>query len=180
MKIWASADRKSANADPRSAKERWNIDESAVDPGGGNRRWHGRFSCVETAQGPGGPPVFPLPWAINPSASCLATPEAMRAAVEQAGLRTVAQINFAAEVVKRGDPPYQANDVVMGDDFELRRANPAGLRGVFDKRILQRPLWDDASGECGGELADAFPAGSNGPLSDKQKGLRRRGSPVRN
>jgi sarcosine/dimethylglycine N-methyltransferase len=45
-------------------------------------RRQARFSCVETAQGPAGPPSFPLPWAIDASASCLATPEAMRAAVE--------------------------------------------------------------------------------------------------
>jgi ubiquinone/menaquinone biosynthesis C-methylase UbiE len=102
-------------------------------------RHRGRFSCVETAQGPGGPPVFPLPWAIDPSTSCLATPEAMRAAVEQAGLRIVEQINFAVEVAKRGKPPPQANDVVMGNDFEQRRANVmTGLRErcLVDQLIL--------------------------------------------
>jgi ubiquinone/menaquinone biosynthesis C-methylase UbiE len=89
----------------------------------------GRFSCVEIAQGPDGLPNFPLPWANDPSASCLTTPEAMRAAVEQAGLRVIEQIDFAAEVARRGEPPRQANDVVMGDDFEERRANVmAGLR----------------------------------------------------
>jgi ubiquinone/menaquinone biosynthesis C-methylase UbiE len=99
-------------------------------------RHQGRFSCIEAAQGPAGAPVFPLPWAIDPSASCLATPEAMRAAVEQAGLRIVEQINFAAEVAKRGDPPYQANDVVMGDDFELRRANV--MTGLREQRLVDQ------------------------------------------
>ena len=99
-------------------------------------RRQGRFSCVETAQGPGGPPVFPLPWAKDPSASCLATPEAMCAAVEQAGLRIVEQINFAAEVVKRGEPPHQANDVVMGDDFEQRRANV--MTGLQEQRLVDQ------------------------------------------
>jgi ubiquinone/menaquinone biosynthesis C-methylase UbiE len=99
-------------------------------------RRRGRFSCVETAQGPGGPPVFPLPWAIDPSSSYLATPEAMRAAVEQAGLQIVEQINFAAEVAKRGDPPHQANDVVMGDDFELRRANV--MSGLREQRLVDQ------------------------------------------
>jgi len=86
-------------------------------------RHRGRFSCVETAQGPGGPPLFPLPWASDPAASCLTTPEVMRTAVEHAGLRIVEQIDFDAEVAKRGQPPRQANDVVMGDDFEQRRSN---------------------------------------------------------
>jgi SAM-dependent methyltransferase len=37
-------------------------------------RRQGRFSCVESAQGPAGPPVFPLPWASDPSESFLARP----------------------------------------------------------------------------------------------------------
>ena len=60
----------------------------------------------------------------------------MRAPVEQAGLRIVEQINFAAEVAKRGDPPYQENDVVMGDDFELRRANV--MTGLREQRLVDQ------------------------------------------
>jgi ubiquinone/menaquinone biosynthesis C-methylase UbiE len=99
-------------------------------------RHRARFSCVETAQGHGGPPVFPLPWASDPSASGLATPEAMRTALEQAGLRIVEQINFTPEVAKRGEPPYQANDVVMGDDFEERRANV--MAGLRERRLVDQ------------------------------------------
>jgi hypothetical protein len=55
---------------------------------------------------------------------------------EQAGLRIVEQINFAAEVAKRGDPPHQANDVVMGDDFELRRANV--MSGLREQRLVDQ------------------------------------------
>jgi hypothetical protein len=99
-------------------------------------RRQGRFSCVETAQGPGGSPIFPLPWAKDPSASCLVTPEAARAAVEQAGLRIVEQTSFAAEVAKRGEPPHQANGVVMGDDFEQRRANV--MTGLRELRLVDQ------------------------------------------
>jgi hypothetical protein len=60
----------------------------------------------------------------------------MRAAVEQAGLQIVEQINFAAEVAKRGDPPHQANDVVMGDDFELCRANV--MFGLREQRLVDQ------------------------------------------
>jgi hypothetical protein len=58
----------------------------------------------------------------------------MCAAVEQAGLRIVEHINFSAEVVKRGEPPHQANDVVMGDDFEQRRANV--MTGLQEQRLV--------------------------------------------
>jgi ubiquinone/menaquinone biosynthesis C-methylase UbiE len=99
-------------------------------------RHRGRFSCVETAQGPGGPPHFPLPWAKDPAASALTTPAAMRAAVEQAGLRILEQIDFTAAVAKRGEPPPQANDVVMGDDFEQRRANV--MTGLQEQRLVDQ------------------------------------------
>jgi len=99
-------------------------------------RHQGRFSCVEIAQGPNGLPLFPLPWASDPSASGLTTPEAMRAAVEQAGLRVIEQTDFTAEVAKRGEPPRQANDVVMGDDFEVRRANV--MAGLREQRLVDQ------------------------------------------
>src|SRR5262249_48830443 len=99
-------------------------------------RHQGRVSCVEIAQGRNGLPLFPLPWASDPSASGLTTPEAMRAAVEQAGSRVIEQTDFTAEVAKRGEPPRQANDVVMGDDFEVRRANV--MAGLRDRRSDHR------------------------------------------
>src|SRR5260370_4196095 len=80
-------------------------------------RRQGRFSCVEAAQGPGGPPVFPLPWAKDPSASCLATPEAMRTAVEQAGLRIVEAVHFLAYRAKAEQAPPQANEPGNGGRF---------------------------------------------------------------
>ena len=101
-------------------------------------RHQGRFSCVEIAQGPNGLPLFPLPWASDPSASGLTTPEAMRAAVEQAGLRVIEQADFAAEVAKRGEPPRQANNVVMGDDFEERRANV--MAGLREQRLVDQMI----------------------------------------
>jgi SAM-dependent methyltransferase len=96
----------------------------------------GRFSCVETEQGPAGPPRFPLPWANDPSASALATPEAMRAALEGAGLRIIEQINFTPELAKRGDPPRQANEIVIGDDFALRVGNV--MAGMREGRLLDQ------------------------------------------
>ena len=73
---------------------------------------------------------------LDPSASGLTTPEAMRAAVEQAGSRVIEQTDFTAEVAKRGEPPRQANDVVMGDDFEVRRANV--MAGLREQRLVDQ------------------------------------------
>lgn len=99
-------------------------------------RSKGRFSCVETAQGPAGPPRFPLPWASEASESALATPEAMRAALEGAGLRIVEQTNFSAALAARGAPPRQANNVVMGDDFAVRLDNV--MTGLQERRLVDQ------------------------------------------
>lgn len=93
----------------------------------------GRFSCSEVAQGPGGAPVYPLPWASDPSYSFVALPEQMRAALEAGGLRVLEQIDLTPALLasirenmrraERGDPPQQRNGVVMGDDFAVRLRN---------------------------------------------------------
>ena len=108
----------------------------------------GRFSCVELAQGPGGPPAYPMPWAMEASASFLATPEEMRTAVEGAGLRVLEQLDLTDEVVahtqelraraRRGEPPTQRNAVVMGDDFVDRARNSAA--GLAERRLLDQFL----------------------------------------
>lgn len=45
----------------------------------------GRFAIYDILQGPGGPPRFPVPWAATPATSFLATPEALREDLAQAG-----------------------------------------------------------------------------------------------
>jgi ubiquinone/menaquinone biosynthesis C-methylase UbiE len=106
-------------------------------------RRNGRFSCVEVAQGKAGPLSFPLPWASDPSASFLVTPEEMRAALAAAGLRIEQQLDFGAELEKLGPPPRQANDVVMGDDFATRAQNAmAALKGgrlIHQFILAERP-----------------------------------------
>jgi SAM-dependent methyltransferase len=100
----------------------------------------GRFSCVEIAQGGTGQPHFPLPWASDPAASFLATPEAMRAELEAAGLGIVKQhLHFGEELEKLGPPPHQAHAVTMGDDFAIRIQNVmSGVRegSLVDEFIL--------------------------------------------
>lgn len=105
-----------------------------------------RFSCAEVAQGPAGPPAFPLPWATDQASSFLATPEEMRAALEAGGLQIVEQqdlteiaIAFGREVagrVARGELPPQTNQIVMGDDFAARARNMGG--GLSERRLLEQ------------------------------------------
>ncbi|MEK6591783.1 MAG: methyltransferase domain-containing protein [Pseudomonadota bacterium] len=105
----------------------------------------GRFSCSEFGQGPGGALIFPLPWATDTSASFLVTLEVMRQALEDGGLRTIEEIDlsaanlaFSREVrarAERGEPPLNANYVIMGDDFGERLANVG--RCAMEKRVVE-------------------------------------------
>lgn len=109
----------------------------------------GRFSCYEMAQGPGGALIFPLPWASDASASFVVTPGEMRRALEDGGLRVIEQtdlsalnLEYAKEMrarAERGEPPVNANYVVMGEDFaeRLRNASKCALEGrVVEQFIL--------------------------------------------
>jgi SAM-dependent methyltransferase len=79
----------------------------------------GRFSCNEIAQGPGGAPVFPMPWATDGTSSFLVSPKAMRAALEAGGLSVIEQVDVTA--TRFGDTGRQP--VVELDDFPLRVHN---------------------------------------------------------
>jgi len=105
----------------------------------------GRFSCSEFGQGPGGAPIFLLPWATDVSASFLVTPEVMRQALEEGGLQIIEEVDlteaylaFSREVrarAERGEPPLNANYVVMGDEFGQCISN-AG-KCVMEKRLVE-------------------------------------------
>ena len=79
----------------------------------------GRFSCNEIAQGPGGAPVFPMPWATDGTSSFLVSPKAMRAALEAGGLSVIEQVDVTA--TRFGDTGRQP--VVELDDFPFRVHN---------------------------------------------------------
>lgn len=105
----------------------------------------GRFSCSELGQGPGGALIFPLPWATDASASFLVTPAIMRQALEGGGLRiseeidlSDASIAFIREMrarAERGDPPLNANHLIMGDDLGERIRNVG--RCAMEKRVVE-------------------------------------------
>lgn len=104
----------------------------------------GRFSMLEVAQGPGGPPTFPLPWAVSPDESFLATPEVMRKAIETSGLEVVEQADVtemvrefaAAERARRerGEPPASRNETIFGEAFRERIMNYG--RGIVEGRLV--------------------------------------------
>jgi SAM-dependent methyltransferase len=106
----------------------------------------GRFSCAELNLGPHGEPIFPLPWAADPSYSFLVAPNAMRDALLGAGLRIVEAIDLSAASIayveemsrrlRAGEQPDQRNDVVMGEGFRERGRNVA--RCYKEGRIVSR------------------------------------------
>jgi SAM-dependent methyltransferase len=105
-----------------------------------------RFSLVEVAQGPAGPPAYPLPWADDVASSFLATPAEMRAALELGGWRileqsddTAAALAFNQEAARRvaeGAPSPYANQVVMGDDFAVRARH--SMQAMKEGRVLDQ------------------------------------------
>jgi SAM-dependent methyltransferase len=90
----------------------------------------GRFSCNEIAQGSGGAPVFPLPWATDETSSFLARPTVMRAALEAGGLSVIEQVDLTP--TRLGETGRQP--IIERDDFALRLHNLQS--GLADGRLI--------------------------------------------
>jgi ubiquinone/menaquinone biosynthesis C-methylase UbiE len=99
----------------------------------------------EIAQGPGGEPAYPTPWAATAATSFLATPAQTRRALEEAGFTVVASRDTAKEsaafaarsraMVERGEkPPFSAIRLMHGDLAAAMTAN--GARAVAEARII--------------------------------------------
>jgi SAM-dependent methyltransferase len=105
----------------------------------------GRFVLAEAAQGPKGPPIFPVPWADDPSSSFLASPAEMRAILEGAGLRVLELRDVSASVLAfpqemqaraaRGEPPLVLSNVTNGEEFLVRGRNLQ--KSVGEGRIVE-------------------------------------------
>jgi SAM-dependent methyltransferase len=90
----------------------------------------GRFSCNQIAQGSGGAPVFPLPWATDETSSFLASPAVMRAALEAGGLSVIEQVDLTpTRLGETGRTP-----VIEREDFPVRLHNLQSC--VADGRFL--------------------------------------------
>ena len=99
----------------------------------------------EVAQGPGGEPDFPVPWARTPSSSFLSTREETRANLEASGFTieslretTETALAFAARsralVEAGGKPPHRAVSLILGTRAEEATANAA--RALRERRAL--------------------------------------------
>jgi sarcosine/dimethylglycine N-methyltransferase len=89
----------------------------------------GRFATFDVVL-TGGEPHYPVPWARTPATSFLLTADATRAAIEPAGLRTLAWHDdteaakaWIAQLRASGPPPSPNLGVVMGPDFARLAAN---------------------------------------------------------
>ena len=108
-----------------------------VKPGG----W---LMLSEIAQGAGGDPDFPVPWAARRETSFLASSEATRSALEATGFavvqwrstreQTLASIARARAITDRGEkPPYRAVALIHGQIAKTVMANTA--RAFADGRL---------------------------------------------
>jgi SAM-dependent methyltransferase len=103
----------------------------------------GRLAFQDVARGPGGAPVYPTPWAKEPSISFVATPAATRAALERAGFRVLAwhepnrealeQAIARAQAVASAPLPPLGLHLLIGPDFPAVAANM--LRNLQEERI---------------------------------------------
>lgn len=107
----------------------------------------GKFGLSEIGQGPGGAPYYPLSWARDASYSFLATPDELRAGLEQAGFRITDWIDEGARRKQAGGqvargaallPAGAGMKMVRGDDYADRQAN--GAKSVMENRLTNTRL----------------------------------------
>ncbi|MFN0306005.1 MAG: class I SAM-dependent methyltransferase [Burkholderiales bacterium] len=101
----------------------------------------GKFAAVEIIAGERGDPVFPLPWAREPSISFVASAHAMQSALERAGFRIVTWRDTTSDAVAISRNPAEQTrrgklgvGLVAGTDFSARSANLA--RCLAEGRFL--------------------------------------------
>jgi ubiquinone/menaquinone biosynthesis C-methylase UbiE len=105
----------------------------------------GWLMLSELAEGPGGSPDYPTPWARTAESSFLATPAQTRESLEATGF-TISSLRETTEqalaygarsraMVERGEkPPHRAVQLIHGDLAQQAMANTA--RGLAEARIV--------------------------------------------
>lgn len=96
------------------------------------------LAIQEPMAGPAHPPIFPVMWARDASASFLRTPDEMRAVMEAAGFRVRAWEDVTTELAGPSTgaafPAHSIARIVMGDTLdEITRA---GQRNRDERRIV--------------------------------------------
>ncbi len=97
----------------------------------------GRYTFSHAAQGPGGDPYYPLPWAREPSYSYLGTPEEILGWLEEVGFKIVENRNEGggAGSARSAAPPGVLDPAtIMGSDMPQRIANSA--RSAEEGRLI--------------------------------------------
>jgi SAM-dependent methyltransferase len=92
----------------------------------------GKFAAVEIIAGERGEPLFPLPWAREPSISFVASANEMRSSLDAAGFRIQAWRDTTSDAVAISRNPAEQTrrgklgvSLVAGADFSERSANLA-------------------------------------------------------
>ena len=96
----------------------------------------GRYTFSHAAQGPGGAPYYPLPWARDPSYSHLGTPEEILGGLAEAGFTVIADGSQGPGPGARLPlpPGGLGSNVAMGEDMPERQAN--GARSTKEGRLI--------------------------------------------
>ena len=102
------------------------------------------FVAAEVAEGPDGPPFFPVPWAKVPEDSHLVSPDETRRQFEETGFevvqlidKTEAMLEFYErnrQKIAAEGPPILSVHIILGADGRERVKNSA--RSVEEKRII--------------------------------------------
>ena len=104
----------------------------------------GLFVAAEVAEGPDGPPFFPVPWALTPENSHLSKVDEISHLLAAAGFRDIEIIDQTAammdihqrtraRIAAEGEPVLSPK-VVIGEDADERLKN--SVRSVVEKRII--------------------------------------------
>ena len=104
----------------------------------------GLFVAAEVAEGPDGPPFFPVPWALTPENSHLSKVDEISPLLAAAGFRDIEIIDHTAammdihqrtraRIAAEGEPVLSPKGVI-GEDADERLKN--SVRSVVEKRII--------------------------------------------
>ena len=104
----------------------------------------GLFVAAEVAEGPDGPPFFPVPWALTPENSHLSKVDEISHLLVAAGFRDIEIMDHTAammdihqgtraRIAAEGEPVLSPK-VVIGEDADERLKN--SVRSVVEKRII--------------------------------------------
>ena len=87
----------------------------------------GFYTFSHLAEGPEGPPIYPLPWALTPDVSFLGTPEAVLRLVSEAGFTDIEDRAQQSRSGPGGGPQPGTIGAApaMGDDMPERTSNSA-------------------------------------------------------